>query len=41
MENTAITKCEKEIKLYKKTLAKIINKMEIEKLIKITNKLEK
>ena len=39
--NIAITKCKKEINLYKKTLAKIINKMEIEKLIKITNKLEK
>jgi hypothetical protein len=41
MGNTAINKSEKEINLYKKILKEIINKKKIEKLIKITNKLEK
>ena len=35
--NEALTKCEREIKIYKKLLIKIIEIIPIEKLIKITN----
>lgn len=41
MNNKAITNCENEINLYKKTLIKLIEKLPIKNIIKISNKLTK